>query len=65
VDRGSKRGLKNGGIAAMFAAQKQQDGVDKKVWWIIFLFIWRDIDVLPFIPLLFIAQCYLICRHTL
>jgi len=30
VDRGSKRGLKNGGIAAMFAAQKQQDGMDKK-----------------------------------
>jgi DNA polymerase delta subunit 3 len=34
VDRGSKKGLKNGGIAAMFAAQtsqiKQQDGMDKK-----------------------------------
>ena len=65
VDRGSKRGLKNGGIAAMFAAQKQQDGMDKKVWWIVFIFIWRDINVLPFKPLLFIVQCYLICRHTL
>ena len=66
VDRGSKKGLKNGGIAAMFAAQtsqiKQQDGMDKKVWWIIFLFVWRDIDILPFKPLLFIIQCYLICR---
>jgi hypothetical protein len=35
VDHGSKKGLKNGGIAAMFAAQtsqiKQHDGVDKKV----------------------------------
>jgi len=50
----------------MFAAQtsqiKQQDGVDKKVWWIILLFMWRDIDILPFKPLLFIVQCYLICR---
>jgi len=59
VDHGSKKGLKNGGIAAMFAAQtsqsKQQDGVDKKVWWIIFLFMWRDIDILPFKPLLFIV----------
>jgi len=66
VDRGSKKGLKNGGIAAMFAAQtsqiKQQDGMDKKVWWIIFLFICRDIDILPIKPLLFIVQCYLICR---
>lgn len=69
VDCGSKKGLKNGGIAAMFAAQtsqiKQQDGVDKKVCWIIFLFIWRDIDILPFKPLLFIVQCYLICRLIL
>jgi len=59
MDRGSKKGLKNGGIAAMFAAQtsqiKQQDGMDKKVWWIIFLFIWRDIEILPFKPLLFIV----------
>lgn len=66
MDRGSKKGLKNGGIAAMFAAQtsqvKQQDGMDKKVWWIIFLFICRDIDILPFKPLLFIVQCHLICR---
>lgn len=50
VDRGSKKGLKNGGIAAMFAAQtsqiKQQDSMDKKVWWIIFHFICRDIDIL-------------------
>lgn len=66
MDRGSKKGLKNGGIAAMFAAQssqiKQHDGVDKKVWWIIFLCMWRDIDILPFKPLLLIVQYYLICR---
>lgn len=59
MDGGSKKGLKNGGIAAMFAAQtsqiKQQDGMDKKVWWIIFLFIWRDMDILPFKP--FVIYC--------
>lgn len=50
----------------MFAAQtskiKQHDDKDKKVCWILFLSVWRDVDVQPFTPLLFIVECCLICR---
>jgi hypothetical protein len=68
VDHGSKKGLKNGGIAAMFAAQtskiKQHDDVDKKVCWVIFVCVWRDIDIQPFKTLLFIVHCYFNCRFV-